>query len=130
MERVKPSLNSNFPNRQISNIHLPLNTSLCDGTLTDEYFPGFDYVIQQLSRLKDHKLLLSYLDWAMNKNQTKSVEIFTQRPEDELESERLRPDLVIERLLNYKEALVLFLEYLVFNKNTMVHLSFHMFYFC
>ena len=88
--------------------------------LSDEYFPGFDYVVKQLSTLKDHQLLLSYIDWAMNIDQEKAVEIFTKRPTNELASERLRPDVIIERLVNYKEALVIFLEYLVYNKNIMV----------
>lgn len=88
--------------------------------LSDEYFPGFDYVVKKLSTLKDHQLLLSYLDWAMNIDQAKAVEIFTKRPTGELASERLRPDVIIERLVNYKEALVIFLEYLVYNKNIMV----------
>lgn len=92
---------------------------LCDGNLEDVYFPGFDHVIEKLSSLKDHQLLLSYLDWAMLKDQNKAVKIFTERPKDELASERLRPDLIIERLLNYKEALVIFLEFLVFNKSIM-----------
>lgn len=63
--------------------------------------------------------MLSYLDWAMSKDQVKAVEVFTHRPQEELASEKLRVDLIIERLLNYKEALVIFLEYLVFNKSLM-----------
>lgn len=56
----------------------------------------------------------------MCKDETKAIEIFIKRPKDELASERLRPDLIIDRLANYEVALVIFLEFLVFNKSIMV----------
>ncbi len=86
----------------------------------DEYFPGFNYVVQQLSSLKDYQLVWYYVDWAMVKDQLKAVEIFTKRPSDEIVSERMRVDTIIDNLQNYKEALVVYLEYLIFNKNIKV----------
>lgn len=88
--------------------------------LVDEYFPGFDYVIEQFSQLKDYQLLWNNLDWVMSKDRIKGVRIFTQRPKDELTSERMRPDLIIDYLTNYKEALTLYLEYLIYEKNIKV----------
>lgn len=86
----------------------------------DEYFPGFNYVIQQLSSLKDYQLVWYYVDWAMSKDQLKAVEIFTKRPVDEIVSERMRVDTILDNLQNYKEAFVIYLEYLIFNKNIKV----------
>ncbi len=90
---------------------------LCDGNLSDEFFPGFDFFVEELSCLKDHQIVLDYLDWAMCRDQVKAVEIFTKRSQDELASEKLKPDLVLERLGNYKVALVMYLEFLVLEKN-------------
>jgi len=92
---------------------------LCEGSLTDMFFPGFEFVIGELSCLKEHQLVLGYLDWAMCRDQAKAVEMFTRRPDDELTSERLRSDVVVERLGNYKVALVMFLEFLVFERTVM-----------
>lgn len=94
--------------------------SLCDGSLNDQYFPGFDFVIEQLSRLKDYQLLWNNMDWIMNTDRIKGVRIFTQRAADELASERMRPDTIIDYLTNYKEALTLYLEYLIYEKNIKV----------
>ncbi len=94
--------------------------SLCDGTLQDEYFPGMNFVIEQLSRLKDYQLLWRNIDWVMNINQAVAIKIFTQREVDELASERMRPDNIIDYLMNYKEALILYLEYLIYEKNIKV----------
>ena len=94
---------------------------LCDGTLQDEYFPGLNFVIEQMSRLKDYQLLWRNIDWVMNINQANAIKIFTQREADELASERMRPDIIIDYLMNYKEALVLYLEYLIYEKNIKVN---------
>ena len=119
MERVKKIYF--ISNMKIySNLCLILN-SLSEEKIHDEYFPGFDFVIQQLSQLKDYHLLWQYLDWAMAKNQKIAIRIFTERSSDELASERMRPDAIIEYLLSYREALELYLEYLIYTKNLKVN---------
>ena len=60
------------------------------------------------------------MDWVMSKDKIKGVRVFTQRPNDELASERMRPDLIIDYFTNYKEALTLYLEYLIHDKNIKV----------
>lgn len=60
------------------------------------------------------------MDWIMNTDRIKGVRIFTQRAADELASERMRPDTIIDYLTNYKEALTLYLEYLIYEKNIKV----------
>ena len=74
-----------------------------------------------MSRLKDYQLLWRNIDWVMNINQANAIKIFTQREADELASERMRPDIIIDYLMNYKEALVLYLEYLIYEKNIKVN---------
>jgi hypothetical protein len=57
----------------------------------------------------------------MEIDQNKAVKIFTQRQESEQTLiEQLRPDLVIEHLISYRDALIIYLEYIVLNKNIMV----------
>ena len=75
----------------------------------DENFPGFDFMVDMLSKLKEHQLVWKYVDWALGKNQKKGVEIFTMRSGDELTSERMRYDVILENLQNYKEALAHYL---------------------
>lgn len=58
----------------------------------------------------------------MSINQKKAVEIFTKRSNDELTSERMRIDMVLENIHNYKEALTIYLEYLINIKNIKVNL--------
>ena len=94
--------------------------SLCDKKIEDDLFPGFSYLIDQLSQLKDHQLVWKFVDWAMEKDQRKSVEIFTFRSNDELVSERMRIDTIIENIQKYKEALIIYLEFIVFTKNNKV----------
>jgi vacuolar protein sorting-associated protein 3 len=98
--------------------YLPL--SLCDGDLVDEYFPGFDFIVEKLAQLNDHQLVWQYVDWAMSKQQSKAVEIFTKRANDELTSERMRTETILEYLQNYKEALAVYLEHLIYKKNIKV----------
>ncbi len=74
-------------------------------------------MVKQLAKLKDHQLVWKHVDWAMNKDQSKAVEIFTERSVDELSSERMRTDIVLENLLGYKTALSLYLEHVIFVKN-------------
>ena len=73
-----------------------------------------------LAKLKEHPLVWKYVDWALSKDQKKGVEIFTQRSSDELTSERMRYEVILESLQNYKEALAYYLEYLIYTKNVKV----------
>lgn len=93
---------------------------MCDGKIKDEYFPGFDFVIDQLSKLKEHQLVWQYVEWALKINQKKAVEIFTKRSADELTSERMRIDLILDNFQNYREAYLIYLEFLIYTKNIKV----------
>ena len=53
-------------------------------------------------------------------------QIFTERPEDEVESEKLRPDAVADYLVKFPLAMRLYLEYLVFERNTKVCVITHL----
>jgi vacuolar protein sorting-associated protein 3 len=98
-------------------------SSLCDGDLKDDYFPGFSFVVEKLAQLNDHQLVWQYVDWAMSKQQSKAVEIFTKRSNDELTSERMRTETILEYLQNFKEALAIYLEHLIYTKNIKVRLN-------
>ena len=97
--------------------------SLCEGSLEDKYFPGFLFVIEQLTKLNNYQLLWQNMDWIMNLDQVNGVKVFTGRASDELTSERMRPDVIIDYLSNFKEALTIYLEYLIYEKNIKVIIS-------
>ena len=50
------------------------------------------------------------------------LQIFTERPQNELPSERLRPETVIDYLHRFPKAVITYLEYLVFQKKLEVSL--------
>ncbi|CAF0716807.1 unnamed protein product [Brachionus calyciflorus] len=83
----------------------------------DPNFPGFNFLIDQISSCNDHQLVWKYVDWAMGIDQTKGVEIFTKRSSDELNSERMRVDFILENLQKYKTAYLIYLDFLVNTKN-------------
>ncbi|KAL4225569.1 transforming growth factor [Mactra antiquata] len=91
-------------------------TRLVNGEIQDELFPGFSFVVDILASLSDHDLVWKYVDWALEKDQELSIKIFTERPSQEPPSERLRPDTVIDYLHRFPQAVVTYLEYLVFQK--------------
>lgn len=77
-------------------------------------------MIEELCKLKDHQLVWKYFDWVMKKDEIKGVQLFTKRAVDELNSERMRIDTILESLVKYKVALTLYLEHLIFTKNNKV----------
>ncbi|XP_046549254.1 transforming growth factor-beta receptor-associated protein 1-like [Haliotis rubra] len=91
-------------------------TKLVDDTLRDESFPGLDFVVEFLANLSDHEIVWKYVDWALEKDQDHGVRIFTERPAGELQTERLRPDTVIDYLHRFPSAVITYLEFLVFQK--------------
>ena len=93
---------------------------LCDRKLEDKYFPGFAYVVDLLAKLNDHQLIWKHIDWAMNVDEMKAVEIFTKRANNEIISERMRTDTILDYLKNYRNALIIYLEYLIFEKGAKV----------
>lgn len=95
---------------------LRLWASILSGELQDETFPGLQYYVDYLSRLSNHKLLWQFAELALEKDQEMGVKIFTERPPDEPESDELKPEGVLEYLHRFHDAVVLYLEHLVFGR--------------
>ncbi|XP_064600183.1 transforming growth factor-beta receptor-associated protein 1-like [Liolophura sinensis] len=89
---------------------------LVNGEIEDESFPGFEFVVEFLANLSDHELIWKYVDWALEKDEDIGVKIFTERPASEAQTERLRPDTVVDYLHKFPKAVISYLEYLVFQK--------------
>lgn len=89
---------------------------LANGDITDESFPGLPFFIDYLSNLSDHELVWKYVDWVLSKDPEAGVQIFTNRPASEPPSERMRPDTIIDYLHRFPEAVISYLEYLIFQK--------------
>ncbi|KAI8520587.1 transforming growth factor, beta receptor associated protein 1 [Branchiostoma belcheri] len=90
--------------------------SIVNGELTDPSHPGLPFVVEFLSQLTDHELVWRYVDWALEKDQEQGVKIFTQRPADEPQTERMRPETIVDYLHRYPQAVVGYLEHLVFTR--------------
>lgn len=93
---------------------------LIEKKIEDSDFPGFDYFIDVLSKCNDHQIVWKYVDWAMKIDQTKAIRIFTNRENDELNSERMRIQVILENLSKYQTALFIYLDFLVNIKNLKV----------
>lgn len=89
---------------------------LANGDITDESFPGLPFFIDYLSNLSDHELVWKYVDWVLSNDPEAGVQIFTNRPASEPPSERMRPDTIIDYLHRFPEAVISYLEYLIFQK--------------
>ncbi|XP_077482304.1 transforming growth factor-beta receptor-associated protein 1 homolog [Stigmatopora argus] len=84
-----------------------------DKELEDSTRPDlFEYIIDFLCHTADQDLVWKYADWALHKNPTTAVHIFTNRSVDEAES-TFKPKDVITYMEKHKEALLLYLEHLV-----------------
>ncbi|KAL1418169.1 hypothetical protein MTO96_026182 [Rhipicephalus appendiculatus] len=99
---------------------LRLWASILSGELQDETFPGLQYYVDYLSRLSNHKLLWTFAELALEKDQEMGVKnfwfVFINRPSDEPDSDELKPENVLEYLHRFHDAVVLYLEHLVFGK--------------
>jgi len=91
--------------------------SLADGQDVDLTFPGFEYLVDFIASLENHDLVWKHASWLFEKDQAIAVKIFTQRPEDDIESEKLRPDVVSDFLIKFPLAMRIYLEFLVLNRN-------------
>ncbi|RNA43847.1 Transforming growth factor-beta receptor-associated 1 [Brachionus plicatilis] len=60
---------------------------LIEAKIEDSNFPGFNFFIEQLSKCIEHHVVWNYVHWAMEIDQAKAVEIFTNREIGELNSE-------------------------------------------
>ncbi|XP_005106604.1 transforming growth factor-beta receptor-associated protein 1 [Aplysia californica] len=91
-------------------------TRLADSDSPDPTFPGLEFVVEFLSSLTDHELLWKYVDWVLEKDEELGVRIFTERPASEAQSERLRPETVVDYLHRFPRAVITYLEFLVFQR--------------
>ncbi|CAL1541537.1 unnamed protein product [Lymnaea stagnalis] len=89
---------------------------LVDSKTNDPSFPGLEFVVTFLSSLADHELLWKYVDWVLEKDEELGVRVFTDRPANEAQSERLRPETVVDYLHRFPRAVITYLEYLIFQR--------------
>lgn len=75
----------------------------------------YEYIVDFLSTASNIDLVWKYADWAVRKDPTKGVHIFTRRPASKDQSQ-LNPDDVITYLGKHSQALILYLEYLVLER--------------
>ncbi|GFR68319.1 transforming growth factor-beta receptor-associated protein 1 [Elysia marginata] len=68
------------------------------------------------TNLSNHELLWKYVDWVLEKDEELGVKIFTERPANEPQSERLRPETVVDYLHRFPRAVITYLEYLIFQR--------------
>ena len=64
-------------------------------------------------------MVLQYAQWALDRNQEEAARVFTERVDGE-KSEQLKPSFLLDFLKPYPDATLIYLEYLVNDKNLMV----------
>ena len=94
-------------------------TKIYDKELSDSQFPGFNYIIEFLSKCGNIEVVLQHAKWALDRNQEVAVRVFTERVEGE-KSEQLEPRFLLDFLKPYPDATLTYLEYLINDKKSMV----------
>lgn len=84
---------------------------LQDSTRSDLY----EYIVDFLCSCSNLDLVWKHADWTLRKNPVTGVQVFTKRPVTKNLSE-LNPDDVVTYLEKHREALLLYLEHLVLEK--------------
>uniref|UniRef100_A0A674DDG9 Transforming growth factor, beta receptor associated protein 1 n=1 Tax=Salmo trutta TaxID=8032 RepID=A0A674DDG9_SALTR len=92
-----------------------VNGDLQDSTRSDLY----EYVVDFLSFCSNPDLVWKYADWALQRDQTIGVQIFTRRPKDQVK-DQVNPDDVITYLGKHSQALLLYLEHLVLGRRIQI----------
>ena len=77
----------------------------------------YNFMINIFYSCRKRDILQKYSRWILDHDETKGVSIFTGEPEQRL----LSPSAVLEILVPYDTATVLYLEYLINVKNSKVH---------
>ena len=86
---------------------------LIHGDLDDPSFPGIDFVVTFLTHSNDYPLVWDSLPWLLEKDQSKSVQVLTERSNSENDKSHFSSDTVTSFLTKYPIALQLYLEDLV-----------------
>ena len=66
-------------------------------------------MMEYLSNLGYHELVMKYAKWALDRDELKAVNIFTKRPVDEIQSEIISFENILQLLNTYQFAKKLFL---------------------
>jgi hypothetical protein len=72
--------------------------------------------------LKEPEFLWRYADFVLSHDQEVGVGIFTLRSAQDVNSDALKPDTVVNFLHQYPKAVVKYLEHLVIKQEIQVHL--------
>nr|XP_040019423.1 transforming growth factor-beta receptor-associated protein 1 homolog [Gasterosteus aculeatus aculeatus]XP_040019430.1 transforming growth factor-beta receptor-associated protein 1 homolog [Gasterosteus aculeatus aculeatus]XP_040019439.1 transforming growth factor-beta receptor-associated protein 1 homolog [Gasterosteus aculeatus aculeatus] len=95
---------------------LQLWIRVADGDLQDSTRSDlYEYIVDVLGSCSSLDLVWKYADWALRKDPTVGVHIFTKRPASK-ELPQLNPDDVISYLGKHSQALLLYLEHLVLER--------------
>ncbi|XP_068709576.1 transforming growth factor-beta receptor-associated protein 1-like isoform X2 [Montipora foliosa] len=89
---------------------------IIQGEIRDLNFLGMEYVVKFLSNLQDPELIWNQVPWLMEKNQDIAVKVFTNRPDELCNDEKMKPDLIVEYLQRFPVSLRLYLEHLVYSR--------------
>ncbi|KAK7898325.1 hypothetical protein WMY93_019178 [Mugilogobius chulae] len=95
---------------------LQLWIRVADGDLQDDTRSDlFEYIVDFLCSCSSLDLLWKYADWVLRRNPTTGVQIFTKRISSKNQVEP-SPDDVVTYLTKHREALLLYLEHLVLER--------------
>lgn len=91
-------------------------TRVADGELQDSTRSDlFEYIVDFLCSCSNLDVVWKFADWTLRKNPITGVQVFTKRPAVKNLPE-LNPDDVVTYLTKHREALLLYLEHLVLEK--------------
>lgn len=93
---------------------LHLWSRMLAGSLVDSSFPGLSFYVEFLARLHDRRLVWKYAEFALERDQVAGVKVFTERSRED--PDPTCPDGVLEFLHRFPDAVVKYLEHLVYEE--------------
>lgn len=103
-----------YSSRQKLEQSIDILKNLEKNIIQDDYYQGLGALIQILNKCKDSILILNNIEFILSRNPTEAVQILIKNTK--LENNRyliLNPEYVINVIHQYREPLVIYLEYLI-----------------
>lgn len=86
---------------------------IISGEYKDDRFHGLEFFVECLVNLKEPEFLWRYADFVLSRDQEVGVGIFTLQSAQDVNSDALKPDTIVNYLHQYPKAVVKYLEHLV-----------------
>ncbi|ELU08757.1 hypothetical protein CAPTEDRAFT_183936 [Capitella teleta] len=94
---------------------LKIWTQIVDGELQDDSFPGFNFIVDFITKLKNETVVWENIDWLLEQDESMAVQVLISNQSSK-SADKFHVDGLLERLSGYPIAMKSYLEFLVLEK--------------